>query len=424
VSAQSRHPAEKGLREKNGKWEYRFTLKGKPYSQVTDFAAVAENVLKAQEQKAAHAAQLKSGKVVVKQISVSLDQAISHFMRWYLSEHPRGGKCKWAHALMASFRFYFEQEKRPLADIGPADLEGFKMWRRENDIHDNTLHKQLLLVRKFFQHARKHGWTTGDPFARGEDTEVKIPSEQDSDAMRVLSPEEEALYLAAARQESPDLADVATVMIEQGPRPDEVMSLRQSDVNLSARQFTIWDNSAEGKSRNAHRKLKMTEETLRVFDRRLSQPGLWVFPSPKNKGPRTTLQKSHTYAVRGRRNNDGKWEGGCGVECRLYDMRHTFATRFALAGGSLPVLSKILGHADLSMLNKYVHPSQQDMDRAMEWYAGIRSAAAPLLQEMLVEFESGNRTKETWPRPSFRPTTARKQAKTDHLSPISESQRA
>jgi hypothetical protein len=54
-----------------------------------------------------------------------------------------------AASLMASFQFYFEQTKYPLARIGPAQLEDFKMWRRENDIHDNTLRKQLLLLRQF-----------------------------------------------------------------------------------------------------------------------------------------------------------------------------------------------------------------------------------------------------------------------------------
>jgi hypothetical protein len=205
VNRQSKHPAEKGLREKNGKWEYRFTLKGKPYTQVTDFAAVPDNVLKAQEQKAAQIAQLKSGKVLVKQVNMSLGQAIPHFMRWYRSEHVRGGKCTWAQALMSSFQFYFEQARRPLVDIGPADLEAFKMWRRDNNIHDNTLHKQLLLIRKFFEHTRKHGWSLNDPFARGLDGEVKIPSEQESDAMWVLSPEEESLYLPRRKRASTSL---------------------------------------------------------------------------------------------------------------------------------------------------------------------------------------------------------------------------
>ncbi|MGD0133217.1 MAG: phage integrase SAM-like domain-containing protein, partial [Bryobacteraceae bacterium] len=118
-------------------------------------------------------------------------------MSWYRSEH-QNRKCKWAASLMASFRFYFEQTKCPLTRIGPAQLEDFKMWRRENKIHDNTLRKQLLLLGQFFRFARKQGWTKGDPFAKGEDAEVKIPREQDSDAMRVLSPEEEVQYLRAA----------------------------------------------------------------------------------------------------------------------------------------------------------------------------------------------------------------------------------
>lgn len=36
MSGQSKHPTEKGVREKNGKWEYRFYLNGQSYSRVTD----------------------------------------------------------------------------------------------------------------------------------------------------------------------------------------------------------------------------------------------------------------------------------------------------------------------------------------------------------------------------------------------------
>jgi integrase len=104
-------------------------------------------------------------------------------------------------------------------------------------------------------------------------------------------------------------------------------------------------------------------------------------------------------AIRGRPNKEGSYQGGCGVECRLYDMRHTFATRFALAGGLLPVLSKILGHADRNMLNKYVHPSQADMDRAMEWYARTQSTERQVLTEMLVESDGKDRSAQEWPGP-------------------------
>jgi hypothetical protein len=218
---------QKGLRAKNGRWEYRFKLNGKPYSRVTDLEAVPENIIKAHAQRAGHIEELKKGKPFIRHVITPLDHAVPKFVSWYRSEH-QNRRCKWAASLMASFQFYFEQIKCPLALIGSAQLEDFKTWRRENNIHDNTLRKQLLLLSQFFRYARKKGWITGDPFAKGEDAEVRVPREKDSDVMRVLSPHEETQYLTAAKRESIDLADVATIMLLQGPRPDEVMSLQQS----------------------------------------------------------------------------------------------------------------------------------------------------------------------------------------------------
>jgi integrase len=386
-SAPSKHPAEQGIRPRRGKWEYRFNFHGKPYSRVTDLVAVPENILKAQALKEAHLEQLRRGKKVVRQMHIPVGDAVREFMVWYRSEHPLGGECKWARSLMASFDFFVSQSRLRLVDLDPSHIEAFKVWRRETGIHDNSLRKQLLLMREFFLYSRKRGWMQSDPFARGEDIEVKIPAERDSTAMHVLSLDEERLYFGAAKEVTMDLFDVATIMKEQGPRPDEVLSLEQRHVDLFNRHFTIWDNTDEGKSKNAHRRLRMTEETFRVFARRLSKPGHWVFPSSKNDFHRTTLQKAHEEATRGLKDKKtGEFVGGCRVECRLYDMRHTFATRFALAGGLLPVLSKILGHADLAMLNKYVHPSQQDMDRAMQWYSD-RATSTAELQSMLIETE-------------------------------------
>jgi integrase len=390
VSKPSKHPTEKGLREKNGKWEYRFSRRGRRYSQVTDLAAIPETISEAQAIRLNHIAEIKAGKGIFRLVPVPLHQAVAHFMRWYRDEHPRGGACKWAASLMASFQFYFEQNRLRLEDIGPAEIEEFKAWRRQTRIHDNTLRKQLILLSQFFAHARKHRWMQHDPMARGTESEVKVPAERESTAMYVLSLDDERAYLAAAAKINQDLADVATIMLEQGARPDELLSVRQADVNLFARRFVI----QAGKTENAHRTLLMTDTTFRVFSRRLARPGLWVFPSPKLAGQRrTTLQKSHEIVTRGRLDRNGKRDGGCGVPCRIYDMRHTFATRFAVGGGALPILAKILGHADLSLLMRYVHPSQADMDRAMEWYA-----------------ESRKQAEKSGPRPNFRPTKGKKEA--------------
>jgi hypothetical protein len=70
------------------------------------------------------------------------------------------------------------------------------------------------------------------------------------------------------------------------------------------------------------------------------------------------------------------------------------------------------------MLNRYVHPSQEDMDRAMEWYSRMQPGA-PALAEMLVDFQDGKTDSEGWPGPTFGPTSTPKSAKTGQVSPMS-----
>ncbi len=63
------------------------------------------------------------------------------------------------------------------------------------------------------------------------------------------------------------------------------------------------------------------------------------------------------------------------------------------------MLAKILGHADLSLLMRYVHPAQEDMDRAMEWYSNMQKPG-PELEAMLLEYEDENNPREDWPGPT------------------------
>ena len=283
-----------------------------------------------------------------------LTEAVAQFLTWYQSEHPHGIN-KWSQCIMRSFTYFFTVESpRTLSDINPADMENLKVWRREtNGVGSNTLRKNLLMFRHFNRYAQKFGWTSCDWFAS-----VKIPAEQGSDAMHVLTAEEETAYFKAMASLDPVANDILRVLIQQGCRPAEVMGLQCKNVDLTRRTFTVWDSSLEGKTKKAHRTLTMSTETYNIFQRRLFAPGSpWVFPSPKKVGPRTTIQKKHEAAVK-----------LSGVECRPYDMRHTFATRFLRREGganSIPALKEILGHTEIAMLDQYVHFSQQDMDDAM-----------------------------------------------------------
>ncbi|HEX8567405.1 MAG TPA: tyrosine-type recombinase/integrase [Pyrinomonadaceae bacterium] len=46
------------------------------------------------------------------------------------------------------------------------------------------------------------------------------------------------------------------------------------------------------------------------------------------------------------------------LKFRLYDARHTFASRAVEDGIDLLVLASILGHSNLKMVMRYAHPSE------------------------------------------------------------------
>jgi site-specific recombinase XerD len=57
------------------------------------------------------------------------------------------------------------------------------------------------------------------------------------------------------------------------------------------------------------------------------------------------------------------------LKFRLYDARHTFASRAVENGIDLLVLASILGHNSLKMVMRYAHPSEgfkRDAIRQME----------------------------------------------------------
>ena len=111
--------------------------------------------------------------------------------------------------------------------------------------------------------------------------------------MRVVSPEEESAYLAAASQ---PLRDVATIILETGMRPGEVFHLRREDVNLEIGFLQV----PQGKTLFARRTIPLTRRALTVCSRRVSEATTeWVFPSRNDpERPIGWLRKAHIEALR------------------------------------------------------------------------------------------------------------------------------
>ena len=130
-------------------------------------------------------------------------------------------------------------------------------------------------------------------------------------------------------------------------RPEEVYKIRVDNVELVQGYVFV----RFGKTRAARRRIPLTATALAVLKRRMeAQKDGYLFPHRKDPQRYiTTVDKGHKSALR-----DSKVR-----PFRLYDCRHTWATRAAEAGVDLTTLAALLGHSKLNMVMRYAHPQEQ-----------------------------------------------------------------
>jgi site-specific recombinase XerD len=74
----------------------------------------------------------------------------------------------------------------------------------------------------------------------------------------------------------------------------------------------------------------------------------------------------------------------CALDFRIYDLRHTYGTRFIEGGGNLLELMRLMGHASLSTTQRYVHLSRRHLAEAQRRIETHRA------EREIAEFEAEN----------------------------------
>jgi integrase len=183
---------------------------------------------------------------------------------------------------------------------------------------------------------------------------------------RVLSPEEEAAYLAKAFG---DLLDAAILGIETGLRPNsELFALRWENVTPSGLRVI------RGKTDAAVRTVPLSpyaSGTLEMRRARMKSDSPFVFPSKSESGHLITLNKAHAKACR-----------AAGLKhFPIYTFRHTFGTRCAESRVvDRYTLARWMGHASPSITaGYYVHISerheQAGFEKLVEYTQRLRAEA-------------------------------------------------
>ncbi len=351
------------IRERAGRWHYRFQMCGREFASSTGLQATRRNLNAARTIEAQKRLDAEQGLEPEAVSGVPFPVAAAEFLTWCHSTCYRSkpSTARRISTSFASLNEFFREHK--VEEVRSIEIERYKTWRAENFIKDVTLRNDLNALSLFFKYAKKAGWAASNPLI-GDD-KVKRPSGEDAVRINVISFDDEWKYFAAMRLtdgKPHNLCDLAKLMLLQGCRPEEVMSLKQSSYDAIRGELRI----EGGKSRAAKRTLYLCGESIEILNRRITLvQGPWLFPSDRVPGDHIRqLQTMHDSVCQ-----------DAGLSFVIYDLRHTFATRFVEAGGDLVTLKDILGHSSLRSVIKYVHPTAQHQREGMKRYEAARPAA-------------------------------------------------
>src|SRR2546428_3289327 len=175
------------------------------------------------------------------------------------------------------------------------------------------------------------------------------------------------IILLAASQPLRD----ATMMLEAGMRPDEVCRIRRENVHLN--QGYLFN--AFGKTKAARRRVPLTEKACAVLARRLEKvKGDLVFPGRATGQPIIKVNRAQVGTLARINRIRSEANENPIPALRLYDPRHTWATRGAMAGIDLVTLAAMLGHSRIQMVLRYAHPIEEHQFAAMKKLEAFRMA--------------------------------------------------
>jgi len=265
---------------------------------------------------------------------------------------------------------------KPLADVPLAEVTSelasdFASHRLREGMQVSTANNSLRVLRRILNLAVEWGVLAKAP-------KIKVlPGERRRE--RVIAPEEEARYLAAAPK---PLASIATVLADTGMRPEKCFRLRWEHVTwLNGRNGALL--VTHGKTAAARRVIPMTPRVRTVLESRWNEAGKledgWVWPAGTRSGhvEPSSLRKQHANAFKTVAEEAAKRNERPVRPFVLYSFRHTFLTRLGQSGCDTWTLARIAGHSSITISARYVHPSEDAVLDAISRLDGHKIGHSP-----------------------------------------------
>lgn len=278
------------------------------------------------------------------------------------------------------------------SDLRTSHIEEWVKRMQDNKLAPTTIRTRFAIVRNVIRAAARDRLIARDPCDR-----VKLPRARKAEAaMSIPAAKDVGGAIRACADIEPWYAAFIAVCAFTGLRLGEASALKVSDIDFLRKEIRVqrqvqWTDDGKmeirGPKYGSERTVFIPEglvtilsEHIRIY-RAGDDPDRWLFP-----GARNPSLPAHSATV-------GRWwrlvRAKVGIEHRLHDLRHFYASGLIAAGCDVVTVQKALGHSSPSVtLDTYSHLWPDADDRT-------RNAAAGLLDQALGAPADGLRTDAT-----------------------------
>ncbi|MCP4254559.1 MAG: site-specific integrase [Candidatus Scalindua sp.] len=276
------------------------------------------------------------------------NKTLKEMMEKFMDEHSptvsKNMQGSYKNSLKSLLPFFGDAN---LMSISPKMVSRYKMLRRRDDVKPATVNRELSMLSKAFNIAIKEWeWLNDNPVS-------KVSKEKERNKRdRWLTEDEERRLI---ENSSEWLSEIIIFSLNTGLRQGELISLEWSRVNVFRKTILISDTK-----NGEQRTVPLNKNALDVVEKRskvrnikndyvfLNRDGGKINPISLGYSFRKSLEKTKI------------------TDFKFHDLRHCFATRMAQRGIDIYKISKLLGHMDIKMTQRYAHHSPDSLRIGVE----------------------------------------------------------
>jgi len=239
----------------------------------------------------------------------------------------------------------------PFLQIGPAEVEAFKVKRLNEGVTASTVNKDLRLLSTIINRAVEFEWIPHHRLYRKPLLVKGVKSER----IRYLTEDEEKrLMQALSQSRSEVLKDIVVFALHTGMRLGEILNLKWENINLRERVVILFPEQTKNRRRHV---LPLNDAAFEVLKRRFElKADSCPYVFHRNGKRVKSIKEAFKSALR-----------RAGIEdFRFHDLRHTFASRLVQKSVDLYVVKELLNHSDVKTTQRYAHLRLDDLKRAVK----------------------------------------------------------